>query len=270
VIAFMNVLFELMVLPTLIYVFVMSVVMTISWLVSKSLKNAGLVDFVWSYSFGFLALFSAVAGGGLFARRILLLSVVLPWSVRLGTHLLGRFCREFPREDKRYAAWREKWRDQADQNMFWAFQCQGLIIAVLSLPFSLICADQSAIRTSDILGCAICIVGFIGESIADAQLKAFKADETNQGKVCSQGLWYLSRHPNYFFEWIIWVGLFVFASTCPFGIYTIYCPILMLVLLTTVSGVKLTEEHALNDRGSAYRNYQETTSAFFPWFKLRA
>jgi steroid 5-alpha reductase family enzyme len=266
----MNVLFERMVLSILINFGVMALVMTVSWLASKALKNAGLVDFVWSYSLGFLSLLAAVDGGGLLARKALLLSVVLPWTLRLGSHLLARFCKEHPHEDKRYAAWRQNWREKANQNMFWVFQFQGLIISVISLPFSLICADPSPLRSSDLIGFAICLVGFIGETIADEQLKAFKKDANNKGKVCSSGLWHFSRHPNYFFEWIIWVGLFVFASSCPFGFYTIYCPVLMLVLLTAVSGVKLTEEHAVNDRGTDYRIYQQTTSAFVPWFKLRA
>jgi steroid 5-alpha reductase family enzyme len=67
---------------------------------------------------------------------------------------------------------------------------------------------------------------------------------------------------------MIWVGLFVFVSASQLGIYTIYSPLLMLLMLTRVSGVKLTEEHAVKARGIDYERYQKTTSAFVPWFKL--
>ncbi len=246
----------------------MVIVMTIGWLVSVRLKNAGIVDFIWSFSFTIIALLFAAIEDGAPARKALLLLIVLPWTVRLGVYLLKRFLQEFPIEDKRYAAWREEWQSKADQNMFWVFQFQGLLIVILSVPFFIACADPSPLRISDTLGLTMCWIGLIGESIADSQLSSFKADKANSDKVCSQGLWNFSRHPNYFFEWIIWVGLFVFVSSCPFGIYAIYCPIVMLLMLTRFSGVQLTEEHALRTRGEEYKKYQQTTSAFVPWFKL--
>ena len=85
-------------------------------------------------------------------------------------------------------------------------------------------------------------------------------------RVCSAGLWHYSRHPNYFFEWLIWVSFFFFAFPAPWGWTTILCPALMLFFLLRVTGIPYTEEQSLRSRGLAYRQYQRSTSAFVPWF----
>ncbi len=115
-------------------------------------------------------------------------------------------------------------------------------------------------------GAAIWLIAVIGESTADYQLKKFKADPANKGKICDRGLWYYSRHPNYFFEWLIWVAYFLFAAGAPGGWITIYCPLLMLLFLTKITGIPPTEAQSLKSRGDAYRDYQRRTSAFVPWF----
>ena len=93
-----------------------------------------------------------------------------------------------------------------------------------------------------------------------------QADPATKGRVCSVGLWRYSRHPNYFFEWLIWVSFFFFALPAPWGWTTILCPALMLFFLLRVTGIPYTEEQSLRSRGLAYRQYQRSTSAFVPWF----
>jgi len=103
--------------------------------------------------------------------------------------------------------------------------------------------------------------------IADNQLAAFKKDPKNKGKVCDKGLWYYSRHPNYFFEWLTWMAYFIFALATPWGILAIISPAIILYLLLKVTGVPNNEEQNLRSKPVAYKKYQETTSSFFPWFK---
>ena len=98
------------------------------------------------------------------------------------------------------------------------------------------------------------------------QLQGFKKDPANRGKTCRAGLWSYSRHPNYFFEWLIWVSFFIFASASPYGWISIVCPVLIFYFLFKVSGIPATEAQALRTKGDDYRDYQRTTSAFFPWF----
>ena len=110
------------------------------------------------------------------------------------------------------------------------------------------------------------VIALIGESLADKQLERFKADKSNAGKVCTEGLWKYSRHTNYFFEWMMWVGLFTYSTASPFGWLAVISPVLMFYFLWHVTGIAATEEQSLRSKGEAYRQYQQTTSAFFPWF----
>jgi steroid 5-alpha reductase family enzyme len=85
--------------------------------------------------------------------------------------------------------------------------------------------------------------------------------------VCQAGLWNYSRHPNYFFEALLWCGFALAALSSPWGWVCLLCPLLMLYFLLRVTGIPLTEEYALKSKGDAYREYQRTTSALVPWFK---
>ena len=100
---------------------------------------------------------------------------------------------------------------------------------------------------------------------ADAQLHRFKQDPANKGKTCQVGLWHYSRHPNFFFEWLIWVSYALYAMGSPSGAWGWLSPALMLYFVTKVTGIPATEAQALRSRGDEYRKYQQTTSAFFPW-----
>lgn len=241
--------------------------LTVLFVISKVIKNAGIIDVFWSISFGLVALAFCSINQGLLERKILLLVAVLPWSIRLAVHLLLRVAKEHPHEDSRYAALRKEWGERADVMMYLVFLFQGALIAILSPPFIVSSADSHSLRLIEIVGAAVCLLGFVGETFADEQLRKFKADPSNLGKVCSVGLWNYSRHPNYFFEFVVWVGIYLIAIETPLGVFTAYCPLLMLYLLTQMTGVKISEEQSLKSRGEEYRRYQQTTSAFFPWFK---
>ena len=100
--------------------------------------------------------------------------------------------------------------------------------------------------------------------IADEQMRAFRRQKQS-GAVMDRGLWRYSRHPNYFFQWLAWVGCCLVALPSPLGWTTVASPLLMLFLLLRVTGLPATEEQALASRGEAYRRYQKTTRAFVPW-----
>ncbi len=247
---------------------IVTAIMLVFYLVSLKIKNAGIVDVVWAASFGIIAVVCAAVMHGLAERNIIMLVAVIPWSTRMTVHLLLRFLHEHPQEDTRYAHLRKEWGNKTLYLMCLVFLFQGLLIAILSAPFIVIAGNPSLeIHFQEWLGAGVCVIGTIGEAIADAQLKAFKGNPANKAKVCSAGLWNYSRHPNYFFEFTVWVGIFILASASPLGIYTIYCPLIMLFLLTQMTGVKISEEQSLKKRGDEYRRYQASTSAFIPWFK---
>jgi steroid 5-alpha reductase family enzyme len=113
---------------------------------------------------------------------------------------------------------------------------------------------------------ALWLAGIGGEAVADAQLRAFKAHPASKGRVCAFGLWKYSRHPNYFFEWVVWIGYAVFALGSPWGWAGLASPLLMLFFLLRVTGIPPSEARALATRGDEYRDYQRRTSVFVPWF----
>jgi len=249
--------------------------MIIVFIISEKIKNAGIVDVFWGLGFSLVAglyfLLLHISGQGWLPRQILILVMVAVWSLRLAWFLWLRFKRQYPEEDGRYASYRKAWGDKASLGMFGAFQLQAFLLASLTLPFAVaMLDDRSSLAASEIVGVIIWLIAVVGESIADHQLESFKKDPANQGKVCQVGLWSHSRHPNYFFEWLAWMAYLIFVLASPGGIYCLYCPVVMYFFLTQVTGVKATEEQSLRTRGDAYRKYQKTTSAFFPWFKKGA
>jgi steroid 5-alpha reductase family enzyme len=203
-------------------------------------------------------------------RRVLIAVMASVWSFRLGSYLCVRVVSHHPEEDRRYKQLRTEWGAEANRKMFWFFQLQAALLVVLSVPFLLACLNRNAgLGPFEWAGFALWVVALLGESIADYQLQSFKADPANQGKVCQSGLWNYSRHPNYFFEWLVWMAYAVFAIGSPWGWIAIYCPILMLHFLLKVTGIPMTEELAVKNKGEAYREYQRTTSAFVPWLKRK-
>jgi steroid 5-alpha reductase family enzyme len=114
----------------------------------------------------------------------------------------------------------------------------------------------------------VLLAAIAGEALADGQLRQFRADPGNRGRVCDIGLWGWSRHPNYFFEWLGWVAYPLLAidlrGDYPFGWLALSAPAFMYWLLVYVSGVPPLEQQMLRSRGAAYREYQGRVSAFFP------
>ena len=243
------------------------VVMALVWRASVRLRNAGIVDIAWSALFGVLALLYAILGSGAVERRAVAASLMIVWSVRLATHLWRRVVGHIEVEDGRYAKLREGWGAAADRNMLWFFLFQGATNVVLSVPILLASLNRApGLGIVEIAGIVLWIVAVAGESIADAQLRGFKRNPDNRGKVCAQGLWRYSRHPNYFFEWLVWCAFFLFAAGSPYGWISAYCPLVMLWFLYKVTGIPATEEQSLRTRGEVYRRYQRITSPFIPWF----
>ena len=244
---------------------------TMTWWLSRKLDNYSFVDVAWSYGLALLAPYYFLLTYGNGTRRLLALTMALGWSLRLGTHLLVRIARHHPQEDVRYQVLRKKWAGNGlGIKFFFFFQAQALLILLLSVPVLLAMRhDAPRIAVVEWIGFAVWAAGVLGEALSDWQMKQFKASPANKGKVCDVGLWRYSRHPNYFFESVTWVGFWLFACASPWGWVTVYAPLLILYFLLRVTGIPLTEKCSLESRGDAYREYQRTTSAFFPWFPKR-
>ncbi len=236
------------------------------WALAIRLRNAGIVDVAWAAGFSILALLYASLGPGDLTRRVLVAAMTTVWSLRLALHLARRVYRWHPEEDGRYVELRRAWGERADRKLLGFFLAQGALDALLALPLLLSCLNPSPrIHLLEWAGLGLWAVALWGEWLADRQLERFKAAPGNAGRTCQAGLWAWSRHPNYFFEWLIWCAYSVFALASPWGSAGLFAPLLMLYFLLRVTGIPATEAQALRSRGEAYRRYQETTSRFVPW-----
>jgi len=239
------------------------VIFSAVWVWQLKTANAGMVDPVWAYSLGLVAVLYAVLGNGDPVSRALAALGGLVWGVRLGTHLWRR---NFGKpEDARYRRFREEWGDKAASKMFWFFQVQVVISMLLSIAFLVPSYRSSPPAVGWIvLAVVVWIASVVGEGIADRQLKRFTQDPANHNSVCRVGLWRYSRHPNYFFECVHWVAYIALSIGPPWGWATLLPPVLMVFLLLKLSGIPLLEE-SMAKRRAGYADYMRTTSALIPW-----
>lgn len=243
---------------------VAAAVMALLWAVQRRTGNAGVVDVGWTALVGGLAVVYAAESAGWPWRRLAVAAMMGSWSARLTLHLLYDRVLGKP-EDGRYAELRRQKGDRAGGWFFWFFQAQ----AVAALFFSMPALFSSLNRAGDfaaveLVAATLWVGAFAGETTADRQLLRFKMNPANKGRTCQVGLWRYSRHPNYFYEWLIWVAYALFATGSPYGWIAWSCPAAMIVLLFKVTGIPATEAQALRSRGDEYRQYQRTTSVFVP------
>ena len=191
----------------------LSILMAFAWVVQQRSGNSGWVDTIWTFAVGLVGAGSALwpAGGAApNARQWLVATLVAVWSLRLGSHIAIRTADIT--DDPRYAAFAKEWGVNSARRMFVFLQNQAL--GSIPLVFAIFVAARfpvDALRWQDGLGALILFTGIAGEALADAQLKRFRADPANKGRVCDAGLWRWSRHPNYFFEWFCWLAYPVIA-----------------------------------------------------------
>jgi steroid 5-alpha reductase family enzyme len=244
-----------------------SLVMIIVWIWAKMIRNNGVVDIFWAFNFLIIALITYLMATGDPVRKLMVCGLAALWSIRLGIYLLIRVGSHLKEEEGRYKQLRLEWNDT---KFFFFFQMQAFSNVMLSLPFFLIALNPDPkISIIEYIGAALWLISIIGEGVSDYQLKKFKDDPLNKGKVCQYGLWNYSRHPNYFFQFMIWVSVFIFALPSPYGWISFICPLSIGYLIFKVTGIPMTEEQAIRSKGEAYKEYQRTTSAFVPWFKKK-
>jgi steroid 5-alpha reductase family enzyme len=191
------------------------------------------------------------------------------YAGRLGFYIL--FDRVIGKsEDARYRRLRQQWGRSTDLFMFGYFQLQATAVAAFSLPFLVVIQNpRPSFGLIELVGALIWLAAVSGEAAADWQLATFRSKPWNRDRVCRDGLWYFSRHPNYFFEWLHWWSYVVMALGAPGWPLTLIGPIGMGWALMKVTGIPPAEEQGVRSRGDDYRDYQRTTNAFFPWFPKR-
>lgn len=244
----------------------MAVMFLLAWLWARKCDNYSLVDAVWAFGIGLTGCGWLVILGGGSAKHWVASGLLALWSLRLGWHLQHRIRRLHPEEDARYVKLREIWVGRVPSAFFWFFQGQAVSVIFLVLPFLLIAVDSDRSWSYwESIGLIVALIGISGEGLADSQMSHFKKSNHDLKAVCQSGLWKYSRHPNYFFEAVIWLGFYLFACGSEWGWTMIHAPAVIVYLLLRVTGIPPTEAAAVLRKGDAYRNYQKTTSPFIPW-----
>ncbi|TWB46098.1 DUF1295 domain-containing protein [Nitrospirillum pindoramense] len=254
-----------------------SALMALAWAVQRLTRQSGWVDATWSFTVGAGGLCAALIPVGdlpTSARQVLVATLVGLWSARLAGHIALRT--RGAGDDPRYAELMRTWGARAPSRLFWFLQSQAVAAALLAITVYIAARNPApGLGVLDVVGTLVLLAGIAGEGIADAQLTRFRHGANShapnaQGRICDVGLWRWSRHPNYFFEWLIWLAYPCFAlvpsvdGPWTWGWLAFIGPAMMYGLLVHVSGIPPLEAHMARSRGAAFAAYCQRTSAFFP------
>lgn len=224
-------------------------------------KRNDLADVAWGLGFP-LAAWSATPADADLRQKVVLIFLSL-WGVRLFLHI-GLRTFSHKNEDIRYANWRKEW----GKTWWWrsylqVFTLQPLIMCLCLSPVLVILSSPpEAPGALFYLGTFLWVLGFFFEAVGDEQLRQFKRNPANKGKLMTTGLWSWSRHPNYFGEVTLWWGVWLMAVELPVSLWTAIAPITLTFLILRVSGVTMLE--SVMGRRPGYEDYVKRTSAFIP------
>jgi steroid 5-alpha reductase family enzyme len=199
--------------------------------------------------------------------NILLASFIILWAIRLGSFLFTRIHKSG--EDKRF-----KFIKPSPSRFFMTWTLQGMWVSICSMCALTAMASKNGVIQNGFfyIGMLVFIAGFVIEIIADWQKSIFRKNPTNKDQFISNGLWYYSRHPNYFGEITLWLGISImsFSSLSGWQYITLISPLFTYMLLVYVSGVRILEISGLEKWGHLqnYQEYIRTTSSLFPYAKL--
>ena len=221
---------------------------TLLWIWSILIKNVSIVDIFWGFGFVVVNAFYVFMSGELNNRKILILTLVSIWGLRLAFYLAYRNIGK--KEDFRYQEFR---RNYGPKRYWWfsffqTFLLQGALIMIVSLPLLGINSSKS---------------NGTFEAVGDFQLTRFKSNFKNKGKVLNTGFWKYTRHPNYFGDSAVWWAYGIFSIAAG-SYWQIVGSIVMTFLILKISGVSLLEK-TLKETKPHYRDYIQKTNSFFPW-----
>jgi steroid 5-alpha reductase family enzyme len=259
-----------MMIPTLAVTIGMTLVMLLAWTVQRAVRNGGWTDVFWTYGTGLTCAAAALwARQGVPWRHLLVACMVAFWALRLGTYVALRVAKS--PEDVRYATMRGDFGASFQPKMFGLLIIQGPVTGLLSIAIIFAASQPAAsFRPADLAGLLLMLLAIGGETLADRQMKQFKAASSSPEAVCDKGLWAWSRHPNYLFEWIGWFAYPVIGLTTHnfWSLLSLIAPLLMYAVLRFGTGVPPLEAAMLRRKGAAYRQYQQRVGVLLPRFSV--
>jgi steroid 5-alpha reductase family enzyme len=202
-------------------------------------------------------------GNDMDVRTILLSALVMIWAIRLGTFLFRRI--QKAGKDDRF--------DEIKPSFIrflnvWTIQALWITLTVAAALVTITTTTRKELDLFTLVGFLVWAVGFAIEVVADSQKSRFSANPDNKGKFIQTGLWSRSRHPNYFGEIMLWIGVAIIALPVLRGWQwvALISPVFVTLLLTRVSGVPLLEKKADKKWGGQadYESYKKRTPELIP------
>lgn len=242
--------------------------LALTFAASRRTGRHSVIDVAWGLGFALVAAisFAFSAGHGSLALRSLLLATTALWGLRLAGYIGLR--QRGASEDPRYTAMLDKAQAAspgASRELLalrTIYLTQGAFLLLISMPVQVGMYERGPLGPAAWTGVALWLVGLFFEAVGDHQLRRFKADPANHGKIMDRGLWSLTRHPNYFGDACVWWGLFLIAAGHWPGYLTVLSPLTMNLLLARGTGKKTLEQH-MGDR-PGFEQYARSVSGFFP------
>jgi steroid 5-alpha reductase family enzyme len=231
------------------------------WLASLALRDASLADSLWPLNFILLTASQLILAPVIGDRAYLAFFLVTLWGTRLCVHITTR---NWGRgEDERYRRLRLAHDPGfAGKSLYLVFGLQAVLAWIIALPLHAAALDDTPLGWLDGIGAVLCLVGVLYQSVADAQLAAFRSDPRNLDRVLDAGLWRLSCHPNYFGEACVWWGLCGLALGAG-AWWALVSPLLVSLLLVRGGGIALMEQ-GIARRRPDYPDYASRTNCLVP------
>ncbi|MEP7215462.1 MAG: DUF1295 domain-containing protein [Anaerolineaceae bacterium] len=238
----------------------------IQWLVfipSYIARTERLFDLTGSITYITVTVVGVVSAGNWEPRSLIISGLIVVWSIRLGSFLFLRVLgsggdRRFEVIKRHFPSFLLTWTLQG----LWVLLTAGAGLAAITT------AEPVSLDWVAFVGVAVWTVGFAIEAIADNQKRAFRRDPNNRERFIRSGLWAWSRHPNYFGEIVLWVGIALISASALAGWQwvTMVSPVFVFVLLTRISGIPLLERRANKRWGEEpeYQRYRARTPVLVP------
>jgi steroid 5-alpha reductase family enzyme len=249
-----------------LFAFSVGLAFLIQWLVfipSYLMQTEKLFDLTGSITYISVTIIAVLLSPVVDGRSILLLVLVVIWAARLGTFLFRRIQKagkdvRFDDIKPSFIRFLSAWTLQG----LWVTFTLATALAVITS------ATRKDLGLFALIGFLIWILGFAIEVVSDSQKSRFRADPENEGRFINTGLWARSRHPNYFGEIVLWIGVAIIALPIlrSWQWVTLISPVFVAVLLTRISGVPMLEKRADEKWGGQedYEAYKERTPVLIP------
>ncbi len=224
-------------------------------------KDTSIANFTWGGGVLLVTLYTFFRISTFLSQQIIITTLISLWAGRLIAYVYIRYTGK----DPRFITWKQEGIKALIINSIWVFG-QIIMIIIMSYPIVLINIYNTAHSLSllECVGIIIWSFGYCIEAISDQQLFNFMRNPLNKGHILQDGLWHYSRHPNYFGESVMWLGICCISLSTPYGWTTIMTPATITFLLVYVTGIPLLENALAHN--SEYQEYKQKTSKFIPWF----